>query len=166
LNPNITNCDLKYPDAIIASKRLRESIDQPDALEGLREIVGTLLGSEEVALFKVDTKTGFLPLVWSFGIDTEKYEALDACSESVIAKVVQGALHIESDARSAPFNVLVPIRLQDQTVAILAILKLLPQKTGFAAPDLEVLQVLFQEAGPALFGRNAASCVLKKSSDL
>ena len=33
---------------VTARKRLAASCDQQDALEGLREIVGTFLGSEEV----------------------------------------------------------------------------------------------------------------------
>jgi chemotaxis protein CheD len=140
--------------AMIVRKRLRESVGPSDALEGIREIVSNLLGSEEMALFQVDRGSSALPLIWSFGIDPQEHQWLNGSSESVLKVVRNGSTHIELAGRSAPFTVLVPIRLHGQTVAILAILRLLPQKTGFAKADIEVLQVLSDEAGTAVFGAN------------
>ena len=45
----------------------------------------------------------------------------------------------------------VPIRVGDKTVAVLAILQLLPQKAGFDKGDMELLAFLSNEAGQALF---------------
>jgi hypothetical protein len=139
---------------MIVRKRLRESAGPSDALEGIREVVSNLLGSEEMALFQVDRRSSAFPLVWSFGINPREHQWLNGSSESVLKVLLNGRTHIELAGKSAPFTVLVPISLHGQTVAILAILRLLPQKTGFAKADMEVLQVLSDEAGTVIFGAN------------
>jgi hypothetical protein len=154
LKPGITTRELSEAHATIVRKRLRESVGPSDALEGIREIVSNLLGSEEMALFQVDRKSSALPLVWSFGINPKEHQWLNGSSESVHKVVLNGSAHIELAGKNPPFTVLVPICLHGQTVAILAILRLLPQKTGFAKADMEVLKVLSDEAGPAVFGAN------------
>jgi len=154
LKPGATTRELSDAHALIVRKRLRESAGPSDALEGIREIVSNLLGSEEMALFQVDRRSSALPLIWSFGINPQEHQWLNGSSESVRKVLLNGRTHIELAGNSAPFTVLVPIRLHGQTVAILAILRLLPQKTGFAKVDMEVLQVLADEAGSAVFGAN------------
>jgi hypothetical protein len=154
LKPSVTTREAGDAQAIIVRKRLRESVGPADALEGIREIVSNLLGSEEMALFQVDRKSSALPLIWSFGIDPQEHKWLNGSSESVHKVILNGRTHIELAGKNPPFTVLVPIRLHGQTVAILTILRLLPQKTGFARADMEVLQVLSDEAGAAVFGAN------------
>src|ERR1700676_2708466 len=50
-----------------ARMRLQNALDQADALDAIREIAGNLIGSEEVAVFKVDKKRSERVLFWSFG---------------------------------------------------------------------------------------------------
>jgi hypothetical protein len=49
----------------------------------------------------------------------------------------------------------VPIRSANQTIAILAILRLLPQKLDFDRADMELFKLLSDEAAKALFGPGA-----------
>jgi hypothetical protein len=154
LKSNFAKPDLKDIHLDVARKRLRESTDQADALEGIREIVTNLLGSEEMGVFPVRHGRDVLPLLWSFGIDQRKHRTLDACN-GIVPRVIQGVPHIERVNRNTPFTLLVPIRLQGQTVAILAILRLLPQKTSFDESDMKLLQLLSDEAGQVLFACNS-----------
>ena len=59
-----------------ARKRLAESKDQEDAIEGVREIVANFLGSEEIGPLQIDRRTATFQVFWSFGIDLEEYDLL------------------------------------------------------------------------------------------
>jgi hypothetical protein len=149
-----------------ARKRLAESRDQEDAIEGLREIIANFLGCEEIGLFRVDsTKTNFQPF-WSFGIEHGKYDLRLALGDAGLHSVMDGECHIELGSRDhsgamAKVQAFVPIRRNGQTVAILAILRLLPHKFGFDPSDMELFQLLSHEAADPLFGSNARSKAAK-----
>lgn len=152
---------------VAARKRLAESRGQEDAIEGLREIVANFLGSEEIGLLRVDQTTAALQVFWSFGIDTEKYDLLLALGDAGRERVMGGECHVELAARDrsgamAKVQAFVPIRMANQTIAILAILRLLPQKHSFDGSDMELFKLLSNEAAMPLFGANGHS---KSASD-
>ncbi len=145
------------PRLAAARKRLAESRDQEDAIEGVREIVANFLGSEEMGLFKVDRGNGAFPVFWSFGIDLENYDLLRALGDTGLQRVMQGECHVEFAARestsaTAKAEAFVPICIGDRTIAILAILRLLPQKAAFDRADMELFKVLSDEGAKPLFG--------------
>jgi hypothetical protein len=145
-----------------ARKRLAESKGQEDAIEGLREIVANFLGSEEIGLFKVDRRSATFKIFWSFGIDPENYDLLQALGEAGLRRVMRGECHVELPAggrsgAGAKVRAFVPLRFANQTVAILAILRLLPQKVAFDRSDMELFKLLSDEAAKPLFGPNAHS---------
>jgi hypothetical protein len=151
-----------------ARKRLAESMGQEDAIEGLREIVANFLGSEEIGLFRVDRKTATFHIYWSFGIDAENYDLPRALGEAGLQRVMRGECHVELPARDRSGTVtkvkaFVPLRSANQTVAILAILRLLPQKAGFDRSDMELFKLLSDEAAKPLFGPSAHSNVTQGS---
>ena len=142
-----------------ARKRLAASRNQQDALEGLREIVGTMLGSEEIGLFTLDGQTKRFRVLWSFGIDLEGYDLRKSLGDSGHQRIMQGEYHVDLGARhhsgkGATIQAFVPISIHGRTVAVLAILRLLPQKNGFDKSDFQLFQLLTHEAGVALFGGN------------
>src|SRR5580658_11095860 len=109
-----------------ARKRLAESRDPEDAIDGLREIVANFLGSEEMGLFRVLRGTTSFQFFWSFGIDLESYDLLRALGETGLQRVMRGECHVEfgtpdSLGGMAKAQAFVPIRLAGQTIAILAI---------------------------------------------
>ena len=145
-----------------ARKRLAESRGQEDAIEGVREIVANFLGSEEIGLFRVDRRTAKLHVFWSFGIDPEKYDLLRALGDAGLERVMRGECHVDLAARDcsgamAKVQAFVPIRCANQTIAILAILRLLPQKLAFDRSDMELFKLLSDEAAKPLFGPSAYS---------
>jgi hypothetical protein len=140
-----------------ARKRLAASCDQQDALEGLREIVGTFLGSEEVGLFTVDRGMASFKVSWSFGVDLENYDLLKALGKAGRERVMRGEYHVDTArhdrrGKGEAAQAFIPIKVDAQTVAVLAILRLLPQKNGFDGSDFELFQLLANEAGAPLFG--------------
>lgn len=145
-----------------ARKRLSESRSQEDAIEGLREIVANFLGSEEIGLFKVERRTATFQVYWSFGIDVENYDLVRALGEAGLQRVMRGECHVvrpDRDYSGAMVKVqaYIPIRFANQTVAILAILRLLPQKVAFDKSDMELFKLLSDEAAKPLFGSSVHS---------
>jgi len=143
-----------------AQKRLRESVNRADGLEAIREIVTNLLGCEEIGLFTAERETG--GLIWSFGIDAQRHSTLNSFDESALHRVMQGELHVaqvdhegHSHHDNPALRIFVPIRLHNRTMAVLVMLKLLPQKLGFDIADINLLKSLSDEMGRALFERSA-----------
>jgi GAF domain-containing protein len=139
-----------------ARKRLAESLDEDDAIEGLREIVANLLGCEEIGLFKVDPDGKTFSVCWSFGADLENYDLLKALGSAGRHQIMRGQCHVAVEDRDrtsgmARGQAFVPIRVANQTVGILAILRLLPQKAAFDAHDMELFKLLSEEAAASLF---------------
>jgi GAF domain-containing protein len=145
-----------------ARKRLAESRDQEDAIDGLREIAATFLGSEEIGLFLVDRDAATFRVIGSFGIDPENYDLLQAVGESGLERLMRGECHIAFGTRDRlgtadKAQAFIPIRWANQTMAILAVLRLLPQKIAFDNSDMELFKLLSDEAALPLFGRNGHS---------
>ncbi len=147
-----------------ARKRLAESCDQEDAIEGLREIVANFIGSEEFGLFTVDRAQGVFRPIWSFGIELDHYDLMLALGDTGVQRVIRGESHVEAARRDgilpARVKAFIPIRHGGQTIAILAILRLLPQKTAFDRSDFDLFKLLSEEAGKPLFG----ACPQSKSA--
>jgi GAF domain-containing protein len=143
-----------------ARKRLAESQGQEDAIDAVREIVANFLGSEELGLFRVDRRSSALRAFWSFGIDLEGYDLLRALGDTGLERVMRGECHVELAAgehagEMGRARAFVPIRVGGQTIAILAILRLLPQKLDFDGADLELFKLFSDEAAKPLFGPGA-----------
>ena len=138
-----------------ARQRLAECSGQCEAIEAVREIVSNFLGSEEMALFHANCEDAEFRTLWSFGIPPEKCNLLWALNKNGLERILRGECHVESgpDAGNGAKRVraFVPIRMANNTVAVLAILQLLPQKAGFDKGDMELLRLLSGEAGKALF---------------
>jgi hypothetical protein len=140
-----------------ARKRLAESRSQDDAIDGVREIVGNFLGSEELGLFRVDRRSAALQAFWWFGVDLEGYDLRRALGDAGLERVMRGECHVELAAgehagEMGRARAFVPIRVANQTIAILAILRLLPQKLDFDGADMELFKLLSDEAAKPLFG--------------
>jgi hypothetical protein len=148
----------------VAQRRLQESANQSDALQAIREIVANLLGSEEIAIFEVRPEEAILTLFWSFGLDASRHGTLDTLRSPILQRVIQGEPYLRGAFEgghcaepTSGFIAFVPIRFARQTVAVLAIRSLLPQKTCFDESDVRLVQLLSGEAGNALFGERNAS---------
>jgi chemotaxis protein CheD len=147
------------PRAEAARKRLRECKDQANACEIVREIVSNLLGCEEMALFAVDRRQQTLALVWSFGVEPGKLHLPQRLSDSALSGVLGGEAciaqvcgHVGSAGDEDKASAFVPIQFGGQTAGVLALLRLLPQKTNIDQMDRALLAVISSEAGRPLFG--------------
>jgi GAF domain-containing protein len=145
-----------------AQERLRESSGKADTLEALREIVTGLLGCEEIGLFTVDHAKS--RLLWSFGIDAQRHKTLESFPDFALENVMQGEFHMveaaggqRGNATRHPLQLFLPIRVNGRTVAVLVLVKLLPQKIEFDESDFRLFNLISNQTGRALFNASSDS---------
>jgi GAF domain-containing protein len=136
---------------------LRDAHDQASGLQSIREVVANVLGSEEVAVFKLDKEMAVLWLYWCVGIDPNRCICLDVISEPKLESVLAGEIIVASGRSDEkllsledPVSALVPIFVHDTVAAVIVIFRLLPQKTAFDAADHDVCRALSTHASQAI----------------
>lgn len=140
-----------------ARQRLQNALDQADALDGIREIAGNLIGTEEVAVFKVDQRRSELWLYWSFGVDPNKYSVLEVNREPRLKQALTGKLVFRLKLSNEnllctddPVNALIPIIVDGAACAVIVLFRLFPHKSGLQPVDREICEVLSNFAGRAI----------------
>ncbi len=140
-----------------ARMRLQNALDQADALDAIREIAVNLIGTQEVAVFKIDKKRSELWLHWSFGADPNKHSVLEVSREPRLKEVLSGKPVFRcklSDenllSTDDPVNALVPILVDGNPAAVIVLFRLFPHKTGIEPVDMEICEVLSNCAGRAV----------------
>lgn len=139
-----------------ARMRLQNTIDQADALDAIREIAGNLIGTEQVAVFKVDKKRSELWLYWSFGIDPNKHVLLDLRQEPELHTVLRGQPVFRERAgqhllsTDEPVSALVPILVDGNVAAVVVLFRLVTHKASMEAVDRQICEVLSNCAARAV----------------
>jgi hypothetical protein len=140
-----------------ARLRLQNALDQADALDAIREIAGNLIGSEEVAVFKVGKKRSELSLYWSFGVDPNKHSILEVQREPNLTEVLQGKPVFRFPRPNGnllstddPVSALIPIVMNGNVCAVIVLFRLFAHKPGIEAVDLDICEVLSNCAGRAV----------------
>jgi len=140
-----------------ARMRLQNASDQADALDAIREIAGNLIGTEEVAVFKVDKNRSELWLYWAFGVDPNKHAVLEVRREPKLKQVLKGKpvfrLKLSNEnllSTEDPVSALIPILVDGSPAAVIVLFRLFPHKAGIEAVDREICEVLSNCAGRAV----------------
>jgi hypothetical protein len=140
-----------------ARMRLQNAIDQADALDAIREIAGNLIGSEEVAVFKIDKKRSELWLYWSSGVDPNKHSVLEVRREPRLKHVLSGKpvfrLRLSTEnllSTDDPVNALIPVLVDGSACAVIVLFRLFPHKAEIEPVDREICEVLSNCAGRAI----------------
>jgi nitrate/nitrite-specific signal transduction histidine kinase len=145
----------------VASFQLHSTLDRGEVLSAIQEIVINLIGSEELAIYEMDDDGRELKLVGSFGIDPAAYATVPvgAGTLGIIGRTaVSGEIYLAAKgvdpsrtARETNLTACVPLKLGDQVRGVLAIFRLLPQKSGLEAIDYELFNLLAAHAATALY---------------
>ena len=140
-----------------ARMRLQNAIDQADALDAIREIAANLIGTEEIAVFKVDKRRSELWLYWSFGVDPNKHSVLEVSREPKLKQVLSGKpmyrLKLSNEnllSTDDPVSAVVPIMVDGSACAVIVLFRLFPHKLGIEPVDREICDVLSNCAGRAI----------------
>jgi hypothetical protein len=131
------------------SARLIQAVDQAQVFEAIGEIIGNLIGSEEVAIFKFCATDQTFSLVWSTGVEEEILRQFALGAGQMGRAAYEGASQFRDRRPAAPLltyeknlTACVVLKLGREVIAIIAILRLLPQKTGLEWADFELLKFL------------------------
>jgi len=141
-----------------ARMRLQKAVDQADALDAIREIAANLIGTEEIAVFKVDKRRSELWLYWSFGVDPNKHSVLEVGREPNLKLVLSTGKPVFRYRLSNenllstedPVSALIPILVDGSPSAVIVLFRLFPQKPGIEPVDREICDVLSHCAGRAI----------------
>jgi hypothetical protein len=140
-----------------ATYSLHGTLDREELLGVVREIVANLIGSEEMGVFE-RRSDGTLELVTSLGLDEHTYSSMTV-DDGVIGHTIRtgarflvgnDAPEVPRDEREAGLTACVPLAIGDQVVGAIAVFGLLSQKHGLAPLDLELFDLLGNQAAVAL----------------
>jgi GAF domain-containing protein len=140
----------------VASYQFAGTLDRERVLQVIQEILANLVGTEETAVFELDEKGGALRLLSSNGIDPEPFRRL-VRGEGAIGTVADtGEAWIAGDAAPAEgteahLTACVPLKLEERVTGVIAIFRLLPQKSGLEPVDRELFDLLATHAAMALY---------------
>ncbi|MBT0662976.1 GAF domain-containing protein [Geobacter pelophilus] len=140
----------------IASYQLHSTLDFPEVLQIIIEIVINLIGAENFAIMLLDEKTSMLEAVASEGVDREDVPKVHM-GEGVIGDVAKtGDNYFVPDLDLYEMNmnspmVCIPLKIKEQCIGVLVIYKLLMQKKAFADVDFELFTLLAGHAATAIF---------------
>jgi hypothetical protein len=139
----------------VASYSLHSTLDRGQLIAAIREIVANLIGSEEMALFRLDESRRRLLLEDSVGIDPARYRELplDRGLVGLAVRTGQPLIAAAGDTRAPgeeELRAVIPLHVVDDVVGALAIFRLLPQKAALEDVDRELFDLLASQAGMAL----------------
>src|ERR1700719_1244774 len=132
-----------------SSARLIQSLETEDAFEAIAEIIGNLIGSEEVAIFDYCPSDETFFLAWSWGVEPVAMQLFTSGAGMFGRTVREGASQFRE---RQPENLLltfenhltacVLLKSSHEVVGIIAICGLLPQKNRLEWADYELLKFL------------------------
>lgn len=132
-----------------ASAGIINAVEDGDVHAAIGEILGNLIGSEEVALFHYHKADRRFACAWSTGLTDELLEQLKHGTPIMRRTVEEGMtqfrdLQINSRLEPSEQNLTASVILKSsrQVVGVILIFGLLPQKNGFEWVDYELLKFL------------------------
>ena len=141
----------------VASFRLHSTLDRAEVVDGIKEIIVNLVGSEEFALFEFDSTRSHLELVGCVGVDESRYRRVPA-GRGIIGECLRsGQLFIAPDGTPAGGGdsdtpiACVPLSIGNVVVGAIVIFRLLGQKSGIEELDRELFNLLATHAATALY---------------
>jgi GAF domain-containing protein len=151
----------------VASQRLHATLDPSQVLEIVPEILFELVGAEQFGILILDERKEKLQLVAGKGVTGGPLAATILGGDGVIGKAALGQSFFLEGVTSAPGPgtvplAAVPLNFRGNAVGVIAIYKLLGQKKGFSAVDVELLQLLADHAATALVTARLHAAVSRK----
>lgn len=144
----------------VATYQLHSTLDFKEVLEIVKEIIINLVGAESFAILLLDEKTNELRSIAFEGEDVvpgiEKVSLrigeglLGNVAESGQSYYVIDDVHAGQDSVERPIAA-VPLKIKEHVIGLIAIYKLLQQKTSFTAVDYELFALLAAHAATAIF---------------
>ena len=137
----------------VASFQLHSTLDPEEVMGTVKEIIINLVGSEEFVIFVADKRTGELsPVAWegSSPVQDGASAPWDAALLNRVARTGQPFFAPAGPRRRGAPLACVPLTIKKEVVGVIAVFGLLAHKTGLAALDMEILNLLAGHAATAI----------------
>jgi GAF domain-containing protein len=140
----------------VATHRLHATLDRGQVLQAVEEIVASLLGCEQMAVFELVGPPPLLVPVSVRGLAPRRLENV-APGEGTIGRTVQsGQLWIagepcDAPAGEPPLSACVPLKVDGEVTGALALYALLEHRDPLGPDDRELLELLSTHAATALY---------------
>ncbi len=142
-----------FAHLFVTVQRLREARGRDAIYGAIRELVESVVGSSEVAIYELDDRGAELKLGAAWGVDTAP-GALSLAGSVIGQVAATGRSYLREDdveeGQGHDVTACVPLVVEGQRIGALAIFRLLPQKPSLAPADHEILKVLALHAAAAL----------------
>jgi GAF domain-containing protein len=140
----------------VATHRLHATLDRGQVLQAVEDIVASLLGCEQMAVFEMSGSPPLLVPVSVRGLPPGRLESVRP-GEGIIGRAVQsGELWLAGEG-AAPagerpaLSACVPLKVDGEVTGALALYALLEHRERLGADDRELLELLSTHAATALY---------------
>ena len=141
----------------VASYQLHSTLDFPEVLRIVLEIVINLIGAEKFAIMLIDEKTDELVPVAAEGVDITAAPRVKVGSGTIGRVAQEGESYFAENLTDLnednPFEpiVCIPLKIKEHVIGVISIFKLLTQKKGFTNVDYELFNLLAGQTATAIF---------------
>lgn len=142
-----------------AAIQLHDSLDRGQVLQAIQEIVIGLVGCEELVILAVDpTGVELRPIAW-FGVDGAAFRPVALGLGLIGRAAVSGQVSLRGCPENDPSGLVeeaavtacVPLRVEGRVTGVLVLFRLLAHKARLEEADRELLELLADQAGAALY---------------
>jgi len=141
----------------VASLHLLGARQPEQVLEAIQESIVNIIGSEELAVFRLSEDGKSLWLVSSLGVDPEPLRTIPLAEGPIGQTALTGKTFITPTpprAGETPghnVSACVPLRLDGRVYGVIVLFGLLPQKPALEEVDRELLELFADQAAPTLY---------------
>lgn len=157
----------------VCSYQLHSTLNLPDVLQIIMEIIINLIGGEEFGIFLLDEKTQLLKPVAMEGIPIENVPSIPLGEGVVGQSVLSGENYYAPDMNNPKLTrgpesplVCIPLKIKEKAIGAIVLYKLLPQKTQFVNVDYELFTLLAGHAATAIFSAKLYTEAQRKLSTI
>ncbi len=140
----------------IASYQLHSTLDFPEVLQIIVEIIINLIGAEEFAVMLLDEKLHELRAVAAEGVTCEELPVVRLGDGIIGEQARSGESYFAEDVAAYRRDLLfpmvcIPLKIKERVIGVIVIYSLLVQKREFAPVDFELFTLLAGHAATAIF---------------
>jgi nitrate/nitrite-specific signal transduction histidine kinase len=150
---NLTSLDqyiTQLANLYVAVSRLSDSLDEKEVLNALEEILVSMVGTEDLAIFVRSADERSLVRVVGIGIGIDGADTVPLDRGAIGQAGAEGRTLFGKGGKDDPIAC-VPLLLDGKLQGAVVIFALLPQKSGISERDRELLDLLSDRAARSLY---------------
>lgn len=140
----------------VASYQLHSSLDFKEVLGIVAEIVINLIGAEQFCILLLDSRTNELATIVAEGLERVPSARIKVGDGPVGLAAQSGEAWYRPASETGDPDLMhplaaVPLKIKEDVIGMISVLRLLPHKQGFTPVDFELFNLLAGHAATAIF---------------